>query len=226
VIDGGAAVVQLSQSDLLWAARATSGEVLPKSNPEATDDDAADVLWTLTQRHAWWLQQGKTFSFAHTVRGFSQPISPKWASADASGCQAHPELCSEAKLAQRQALIGASWAELRARDEQRGTLVVAAVRAWAEGRLPNTVPGVTNFATPAVAQNHVEGTSGSRVVVKRGGHWYISDPPATRWPVNYVVIEGADGRVAGVEGKRRWRRHVASAAAEFWDTITLQSFWR
>lgn len=218
--------MQLSQSDLLWAARATSGEVLPKSNPEATDDDEADVLWALAQRHAWWLQQGKTFSFEHTVRGFSQPISSKWSSPQGAGCQAHPELCSDAKLAQRQALIGATWAELRARDEQRGTQVVATVRAWAEGRLLNTVPGVTNFAQPAVAQSHMEGAAGARVVAKRGGHWYISDPPATRWPTDYVVIEGADGRIAGSEPKRRWRKHTAVAAREFWDTLTLQSFWR
>ena len=226
ITSDGAVRVQLTDADVLWAARSCAGEILARGHESATETDEADVLWTLTQRYVRWLQLGKDFDFTASTRSFSQPINPKWESLDAAGCRAYPSACTPEKMARRAALREAGWGDLAALDAANGTRIVESTRLWAAGRLLNTVPNATNFAVPKVAANYMAQNPKSVVVAKRGGHWYISDPPATRWPIDHVLIESPDGRyVAGVGQRDRFRLQTVAAARAFWDTVTLQSFW-
>lgn len=221
VTSDGTVSVQITPEDMLWAARSVAGEILSPKSSAAGPTDEADVLWTLTQRFVRWLKLGKDLSFIASTRGFSQPINPIWASLEASGCQRHPELCTKAHLKRRQEITTATWEDLAARDAARGTRVVETTRLWAEGRLRNTVPRSTNFAIPTVSASHIEGMPGAEVVVKRGGHWYISDPPATRWPDGFVMVESPDRRfVSGEDTKPKTEVFQA-----FWDALTVRSFW-
>jgi hypothetical protein len=195
--------IQLTPEDALWAARGTSWEIHSRRSDSATEKDESDVLWTLTQRAIRWRQLGKDLSFSASTRSFSQPINPQWAKGGVKcrpGSAYHGTAdCSDTRLEVREMATAATWADLRERDEKRGTHVVEAVQKWAQGQLANTVPRATNFAVPAVSRNYVAQTRGAEVVAERGGHWYISDPPATRWPFDFVQIISADGTfVAGV----------------------------
>lgn len=206
----------LTPEDALWAARTVSWETYSSNHPSAGDTDAEDVLWTITQRYARWHGQGKTFDFIHSTRTFSQPLSPKWSSPEASGCKANPSLCTDAILARRKEARTATWADLEERDRERGTRVVETVRRWARGDLPNPLQRSTNFAQPGVASSHMEKNPSSQIVAKRGGHWYIADSPATRWEPNHVKVVdlGAD---PGAQARAAWQRF----AHRFLKTFTL-----
>jgi len=180
----------ITPEDALWAARAVSWESFGKKHPKATDTDESDVLWAITQRYARWREVGKDFDFIHSTRTFSQPLSPKWASKSASGCRANPSRCTEAMLARREEAKRATWEDLARRDAERGTRVVETVRRWAHGKLPNSVPTATNFAVPSLSEKHIERNEYSKVIAKRGGHWYISDSPASKWDDDHVQVIG------------------------------------
>jgi hypothetical protein len=218
--------VRLTDDDVLWAARSCAGETLSASHSKATATDAADVLWTLTQRYIRWLVLDKNISFIDSTRGFSQPVNPIWLDPNGKKCRASPDRCKPDTIKRRRFLHSASWGDLLKDDERRGTNVVYYTRLWAAGRLNNTVPNVTNFATPKVSRGHMQKSPKSEVRFKRGGHWYISDPPATRWPLDYVLMESPDGvYTTGVAHRDKVALQTVSAAREFWDTVTLQSFW-
>jgi hypothetical protein len=212
----GATAYALTPADVLLAARAVSYE-----SKKATDP--AKVLWTLTQRWVRWQCIGKPMSFKASTEGFSQPINPAWRAGGAK-CQQYPADCSAAALARREAAAVATWDDLLARDDAEGLNAVAATRLWAQARLPNPVPTVTNFAVASVAANYLSANPASRLYEKdEDGHWYIIDPPATRWPLNFVTMVSPTGARAGpLEGPRTMLRHAADS---FWDAFSFRSYW-
>jgi len=208
----------LTAEDALWAARAASWESYGAKHPSSTPTDAQDVLWALTQRYARWRGQGKDFDFVHSTRTFSQPLSPKWASKDASGCRARPDLCTDTILARRREAQNATWEDLKRRDAERGTRVVETVERWARGQLPNSLPRATNFAQPGVSKSHMEKNPTSEVIAKRGGHWYISDYPATKWDDDHVQVIPLTGSSVTLALKRG----VIDFRDGFFDVLTLK----
>lgn len=213
----GSVSYQLTPDDVLLAARAVSYESKLTTDP-------AKVLWTLTQRWVMWQKRGKRMSFRASTESFSQPLNPEWRQGGPR-CKANPQDCTQAALDRRKEAATATWGDLIARDGRLGLNAVAATRAWAQARLSNPVPNVTNFAVTAVASNYIEANRSSTVFERDDdGHWYIIDPPATRWPVNYVTMISSTGEQAGVTGTRE---HMVKQAVEsFWDSFTLRSvFW-
>jgi len=91
--------------DVLTLLRAVEGEVSPGATQNQKGIDAMRVAETLTNRFCY-LRGRKpemplTCSLATFVRGYAQPLSPRWADAEGPACQAHPERCTEAQMARR-----------------------------------------------------------------------------------------------------------------------------
>lgn len=219
----GRVTVQLTEADVLWAARAASYEA-------KRDSDPAKILWTFTQR---WVQQravGKNVSFQEALFNFAQPINPSWR-AGGSNCRpggpyAADAACAPEVLERRAEAARATWEELRTRDAQNGMRVVELTQRWARALLPNPLPRVTNFAMARVAKNYLENNPRSELALAdNDGHWYIIDPPATRWPPNYVlIISPEDGRVAGAAVESLWRERTTIATRAFFQALSLHWF--
>jgi hypothetical protein len=128
---------RLTDQDLLWLARAIWGEA------DTHRENGAGVAWAMAQYYATVLNRrgGRpAFStFTALLRAYCQPINPKWASRDASGCRRRPDHCTERHLAKRRRVTGASWSEIPSQVRQL-------VREFAAGQLPNPVPRMTDWA--------------------------------------------------------------------------------
>ena len=58
----------------------------------------------------------------------------------------------------------------------------------------------------------------SRVVSKRGGHWYIADSPATKWDADHVKVLPLATQPPVV----RVRHNFRELRDGFFDTLTLK----
>lgn len=133
----GGFTYRLTDSDLLWLARAVWGEA-------GTDKrNGAAVIWAMAQYHALVLGSGgrrpKFSTLKNLLRAYCQPINPKWASRGASGCQRKPEHCTNRHLQRRRRITTASW-------DQIPSDVRDLVTKFAAGDLDNPVPGMTDWA--------------------------------------------------------------------------------
>jgi hypothetical protein len=175
---------RLTSRDVLMAARMAVYE----------GGDAADTLWTMTQRFSFAKRQYGTFSAL--LEAFSQPINPIWSASGEmcmpGGQYAHRAECSEDKLQRRHEASHASMADLALRDPE----AIQKVHLWANARLRNPVPTAVNFANPAVSQHYLASHPGSRVI-KKAGNWFFAESGSERWGRNYVTMEHADGAKAG-----------------------------
>lgn len=177
---------RLTADDVLWTARA--------AGRESGADEAALVAWTLTQRFVlYYKAQGR--SYVDTLRSFAQPVNPVWAR---SGEKCRPggpfygkPECSEEKLKLRAWYTNATWEQLSERHPE----TVQVITAWAQGLVPNQIPGVTNYAIPRVAKNYVANTKGASIAYK-GHNFYVIDPGARNWPADYVQMVAANGEIA------------------------------
>jgi len=180
---------RLTDADVLWAGRMADGE---------GDDDAAKVLWSMTQRLV--LVRGS--SFTRLIQAYSQPINPIWqrdgvcCRQGATGCPARPsesyygtDYCSESRLRRRDAMFRKPWDELPAG-------VRRVVSDWATARLPDPVPRAVDFAAAALVQRKMASNSDIRVV-SRGGNWFVSKPASRAWSGDDYVTMQLSGRVAG-----------------------------
>lgn len=179
---------QLTQEDVLWAARMAAFE----------GGEPADVLWTVTQRLAMFHARKKPLSFAALAQDFSQPINPRWAEGGefcgSGGKYAGTDYCTQLKLRRRERARSISLLEIATEFPE----VAKTVDAWAHAALPNPVEGATNFSAPSVAQSFISRTPGAAVLYKRG-NWFIRDA-GVDWPADYVTMYGPDGRVASSQG--------------------------
>ncbi len=183
---------QLSGDDVLWAARATVHEIGGDSPQQA-----ADVLWTMTQRFVLRFEQGQRESFGVLVRRFSQPVNPRWTEEGVCGpggsYEGSGRYCSPSQLRRRAWASGASWGDLVALKPA----AMAVVEQWAVGWLANPVPRATNFAATAEARSYIERSAGATMLSNRpGANAFIVEAGAADWPYDHVVMVGGDGHIA------------------------------
>lgn len=167
----------LTPGDLLWLARAVEAE--GGTRPDAT-------IWTFAQDFA--LHHGD--SFTSLIRSYSQPVNPIWSSPTASGCVAHPDMCSAAKLAHRADVQSKPWSSIAAGVRTK-------VVAFAQAALPNPVPRAVEFAADAVAKAYVSRNPGSRIIMSARGNDYIVTQATADWAADQVTVT-FQGRVSKV----------------------------
>jgi len=167
----------LTPGDLLWLARAVEAE--GGTRPDAT-------IWTFAQDFA--LHHGD--SFTSLIRSYSQPVNPIWSSPTASGCVAHPDMCSPAKLAHRADVQSKPWSSIAAGVRSK-------VVAFAQAALPNPVPRAVEFAADAVAKAYVSRNPGSRIIMSARGNDYIVTQATADWAPDQVTVT-FQGRVSKV----------------------------
>jgi len=156
----------LTNDDLLWLARAVWGEA--GEQPEG----GAAVVWSMAQYHALVLapngRRPKFQSLTALLRAYCQPINSRWASPSSSGCQEHPDRCTERHLARRNRITSASW-------EQIPASVRRLVTQFTQGTLENPVPGMTDWAATdwsSRSQTRLINISGNRFGVGRARRLY------------------------------------------------------
>jgi len=140
----------LTDDDMLWLGRAIVGETGGRN-----EEWGAAVAWTLAQNMKLIQRSSPFTTFTGVTRAYCQPISPRWATADASGCQRAPHMCTERHLERRQRYLRMTWDEFPSATQN----VVTAFRA---GTLPNPVPGAVDW--------HADPFEGATVDV--GGNWF------------------------------------------------------
>jgi hypothetical protein len=171
----------LTSDDVLWAGRMLAGE----------GGNHAATLWTMTQR-AVVADVGKPGSRYPTLtsllRGYSQPISERWVEGGDRCPVPVPgsTWCSPEKLARREAMVTRSWSSLP--EDIR-----AVVSAWADGKLPNPVPGAVHFrANDATARAQI--AAGTHIPVLTAGNVYTAVPETRSWSRDRVTIKaGSSG---------------------------------
>ncbi len=170
---------RITSDDRLWAARAAQFE----------GHDAADTLWTWTQRHALPNYRRRYPQLKDLIRAHSQPVNPIWQRTGTKcrpgGQYAGTDHCTEGRLRRRDAAAALPFDAVRP-DVQH------AVAAWAEGRLPNPVPKSVDFAAPGVAQSFLRRVPGSQLV-KQAGNWFISTTESQGWQPGHVSMRPATG---------------------------------
>jgi hypothetical protein len=139
IIEGpGGFRYELTDDDLLWLARAVWGEA-----GDRNERGGAAVAWAMVQYHALVIgRNGQRPAFSTLtalLRSYCQPINPRWASMDASGCRERPGDCSVGALDRRRQITNASWSSIP--SVPRGV-----VEQLAAGSLANPVPGMVDWA--------------------------------------------------------------------------------
>lgn len=131
---------EASDDDLLWLGRAVDGEVVP--------GDAVDAHACASVLVRRWVLRGSG-SLAATVRGFSQPVNPRWARGG-DLAEANPSRATERMLRDREVATTKRWDELR-------TETRAAVERVVRGDLG--APTAINWAGPVLYRPHGLDTS-------------------------------------------------------------------
>lgn len=144
----------LSNADLLWLARAVTGE----TGGQGGTSDAA-VIWAIAQNFVLVRGAGdrrpRFAAFAECIRSYCQPVNPEWTSPTSAKCLQTPSACTADRIARRQTLQAASLASLPAGARN-------AVASFAAGTLANPVPDMVDWA--AFSWNGAE--------VNIGGNWF------------------------------------------------------
>jgi hypothetical protein len=168
-------VYQLTDEDVLWAARAAVFE---------GGHDPADTLWTWTQMLATWRYK-RYGTLKDIIRYQSQPVSPLWNrnGSKCEGARRQNANCADRLLARRDLAQSISWERLLARSPGQ----MATVVKWATGKLRNPVPRAVDFAAPGVAAYFVRKNPGS-IYVKRAGNHFIATADSKQWPANYFTM--------------------------------------
>lgn len=126
----------LTEEDRLWLARATWGE----SGTHAQGNAA--IVWAMAQYHALVIGSGgrrPAFStLTGLLRAYCQPVNPKWATTEGSGCRQQPNLCTPADLERRARFTNASWGQIP--SSVRGV-----VDRFFQGALDNPIPGLVDW---------------------------------------------------------------------------------
>lgn len=144
----------LTADDLLWLARAITGE----SGGAGGTPDAA-IAWAIAQNFVLVRGSGgarpRFPTFTACIRAYAQPVNAEWANAASAKCQATPSACTPERVARRQALQSTPFASLPAGAR-------AVVSSFATGSLSNPVPGLVDWAAYTFP-----GAS-----VQLGGNWF------------------------------------------------------
>lgn len=178
--------VEITERDLLWAARMLLGS--QQGGAVAGGNVATDArLWAAAQRHALQcdrdLRAGRPCRwrrFSDSFRAYSTAIAPQWSARGwcaPGGLHAGTSMCSPARLRRRAWVVSRTWRDIAAccRD-LRGYL-----RAWARGGRANPVPGAC----------HTDQAGGLVDGVVVGSNAYRCDRESCRWPAGYVRLTSA-----------------------------------
>ena len=159
-------VYTVTDEDKLWLARAVWGE-----SGERGGRPGAAIAWAMLQylalvvgRHG---QRPAFSSLTRQLRSYCQPINPKWGSMSGSGCQRHPERCTEHMLARRRQITNAGWDRIPRAVRQ----VVEGVLA---GNIENPVPGAVDWASYDWSGSQIAmiNVQGNKFGVGRSRHIY------------------------------------------------------
>lgn len=138
----GGLTYRLTDTDVLWLARAVWGEAGTRDTR-----NMAGVMWAMAQYHMTVIgrrsnQRPAFSSFTALLRAYCQPINPKWATLSSSGCRARPSHCGAAQIRRRAQITNASWEAipLSVRDK---------VMSFIAGGVDNPVPGMVDWAAGA-----------------------------------------------------------------------------
>lgn len=158
----------ITGEDKVWMGRMVIGEAGRSGweNPSKLIDGAA-VLWSVATR---WVTRPEfqSWSFTRLMRAFSQPINPIWETAQSSGCQRRPSMCTSTHLSRRAQIRSTSWSALPPQVQDL-------VDRFIKGRVTNPVPGYNNFA----AAGHISSSklaSSELPPMTVGGNTFIRDP--------------------------------------------------
>lgn len=169
----------ITSDDVLWTARMLTRE----------GGNHAATLWTMTQRAVQVdiAKPGSRYpSFTSYVRAYSQPINPKWAEGGQFCPTPDDNWCSPARLAVRASVSSRPWSEISPE-------IRALVTQWAEGKLPNPVPGAVHFRADdetAAAQLR----AGTHILKLRAGNVYTAMPETQHWTADRVrIVAGRPG---------------------------------
>jgi len=175
---------QLTDDDVIWAARAAACEGGGREGPAAT-------LWAWTQRFAAPNYRRNYPTLRRLVQAHSQPINPIWRR-DGSKCRPGAryhgsEHCAPHRLARRDRCAQMSWDSIPAH-------VRTQVEAWATARMPNPIPKAVDFAAASVRPQSTD-----ILTYRRGNLFYVERGISDRWDRDHVTMH-MDGRVAGPSG--------------------------
>lgn len=168
IYHGPTRTLELSTTDMLWAARGCLGE---GGNCE-TPDVLRGYLWSVMRRC---LLMNSSLSYGAMWRAFSQPINPRWRRGvefcRVGGKYRGTDACSDARLDRRERLSSLPWASIPA-------TVREGVKAFAAGAL---APPVVELSLPA-GRNRLSNWASYPGVkakfphgVEIAGEWFLED---------------------------------------------------
>lgn len=179
---------QLTDDDMLWAARMIVGE----GGENCSRTKAAAYLWAMINRFMFY---GKWKRYHELLRKFSQPINPIWLRTGSKCKPGGPyhgrDECSEARLARRERTTNMAW-------ENIPVTIRYFVREFAGGILPPPSSWgrrrVSNWAVSTI-KNKVDGKwlplpQAYPQGLAMGDEWFFEDPGL---PPGNISIEGATG---------------------------------
>jgi hypothetical protein len=178
---------QITDEDVLWAARAAQCEGGGETGEKAT-------LWTWTARFALPNYRARYPTLTSLIRAHSQPVNPIWARGGSKCAPGTPyyggDRCLESVFATREACAGRSWEAISAR-------VRDAVTKWATAQLPNPVPKSVDFASSSIGvQSGDVELARFKSPTARHYNVFYSEAASRARPADYVTVEH-EGRSAG-----------------------------
>jgi hypothetical protein len=133
---------QITEQDMTWLARCLYGEVNPSATAwanQATQRAGAAVLWALANHYMTVGRKRELYpTLTAFTRAYSQPLSARWSSLDAAGCQQQPTMCTPTRLSRRRDIQAKSWSNMPA--ELRFL-----VESFVAGRIPNPIGTRTDW---------------------------------------------------------------------------------
>jgi hypothetical protein len=178
---------RFTAADRLWMGRMVIGEAGEGGwdSPEQIEERkraGAAVLWSVATRHMT-KPAFSGWSFTRTMRAFSQPINPIWATPTSCSngrgcCGSVTGACSPSRIRRRFEIRNKPWLALPA--EVRGL-----VDAFVAGRVPNPIPGYNNFAARrAISSSSLSSSTLPPQTI--GGNTFIRDPGSASGDVRVV----------------------------------------
>ena len=209
---------QITEEDVLWAARAAQCEGGGEASHKAT-------LWTWTARFTLPNYRRRFRTLASLIRAHSQPVNPIWTrtgSKCAPGGRYHgTDYCSASKLRRREACASRAWDSIAPGIRE-------AVTKWATAKLPNPVPKAVDFASSSIGHS-ADDIEIARFSVPGARHSnvFYSESASRSRPANFVTIH-QDGRVAGptIAGVIRAAPYVGVAAIGIAAVFAGWAWWR
>lgn len=140
--------VVLSQETKLLLAQALLGEVGEAASiwdREEKQRGGAAVLWALIQLHMLWQDSNGGVphraypTFERLIRGYVQPLNPRWSDPNAGKCLEYPDACTDRHIARRRRIQGYTWNRIPVKVRE-------IVNSWSAGHIDNPIPGMVDYA--------------------------------------------------------------------------------